>query len=188
MSRLPEARGNKKAPPQDALKSQARQTPPPSGPRLSDPFLNVVLVEPEIPPNTGTVARLCAGTGCHLILVGKLGFELTDASLKRAGLDYWKYVSWEHLESTEAFFEQLPDQAFHLLSTHATQPYTRMPVARGDYLVFGKETKGLPKPVLEAHPKQCYTIPIIEPGVRSLNLGLAAGVVVYDALRRITPF
>lgn len=155
--------------------------------RLESPILNVVLVEPQIPPNTGNVARLCAATGCHLILVGELGFELTDASLKRAGLDYWEHVSWEHVPEREGFLESLPALAFHLLSTHATAPYTEMPACRGDFLVFGKETSGLPKPWLARYPAQSYTIPMTQPAVRSLNLSSAVAIVTYDALRRLRP-
>jgi tRNA (cytidine/uridine-2'-O-)-methyltransferase len=154
---------------------------------LSSPVLNVVLVEPQIPPNTGNVARLCAASGCHLILVGELGFELSDASLKRAGLDYWAHVSWAHEPDSEAFFAALPPRAFHLFSTHATAPYTHMPVCRGDYLLFGKETSGLPKDWLARFPGQSYTIPMAGRGVRSLNLSSSVAVVVYDALRRVQP-
>ncbi len=149
------------------------------------PALNVVLVEPQIPPNTGNIARLCAATRCHLILVGKLGFELSDAHLKRAGLDYWDYVSWEHRPDGEAFFAAAPPRALHLLTRHASTPYTDMPLQRGDYLVFGKETTGLGADLLRRFPDQCFTIPMAEPRVRSLNLSSAVAVVVYDALRRL---
>ena len=155
---------------------------------IEAPALTVVLVEPQIPPNTGNVARLCAATRCHLVLVGKLGFELTDGALKRAGLDYWEYVSWEHNPSREDYFSTLPPDGFHLLSTHAEQPYTRMPVVKGDRLIFGKETAGLPKSLLKQYSKQCYTIPMAESGVRSLNLSSAVAIVLYDALRRVVPF
>ena len=155
--------------------------------KLDSPPLNVVLVNPQIPPNTGNVARLCAATRCHLILVGELGFELSDRTLKRAGLDYWDYVSWEHVPDGERFVAGLPAQAFHLLTVHATTPYTHMPVCQGDYLLFGKETSGLPKAWLRRFCSQCYTIPMAERGVRSLNLSSAAAIVVYDALRRLRP-
>lgn len=152
------------------------------------PPLHVVLVEPQIPPNTGNIARLCAGMNVKLILVGELGFELSDASLKRAGLDYWEFVSWVHHQNKEEFFNSLPSSSFHLLTTHTTRPYTEIPVTTGDYLIFGKETAGLPKSLLKQYEKQCYTIPMVEKGVRSLNLSTAVGVVLYDALRRLTPF
>ena len=154
----------------------------------SDPALNVVLVEPQIPPNTGNVARLCAATRCHLILVEPLGFALSDATLRRAGLDYWDYVSWELLPSLDALWPRVTPGTFHFLSTHAEAPYTHMPVARGHFLIFGKETAGLPKSLLKQYPDKCYAIPMLERGVRSLNLSSAVAVVVYDALRRILPF
>lgn len=147
--------------------------------------LTVVLVEPQIPPNTGNIARLCAATRCHLILLGKLGFELSDAHLKRAGLDYWEYVSWEHRPESETFFRETPASRLHLLTRHATVPYTRMPLAPGDFLVFGKETIGLGPDLLARFTDQCFTIPMAEPRVRSLNLSSAVAVVVYDALRRL---
>lgn len=167
----------------------AADRPEPRQPwRVADPPLHVVLVEPQIPPNTGNIARLCAATRCHLVLVGQLGFDLDDAALRRAGLDYWEHVSWEHVAELEPFMAGLPAQAFHLLSARATQPYTRLPAARGDWLVFGKETVGLPKSLLERYPRQCYSIPMAGRGVRSLNLSSAVAIVLYDALRRIEPF
>lgn len=152
------------------------------------PPLNVVLVEPQIPPNTGNIARLCAATRCHLILVGELGFSLDNATLKRAGLDYWEAVSWEHLDGLDAFFKQAARGSCHFLTTHAETPYTHMKVAKGDFLVFGKETAGLPKSLLEQYPDRCYTVPIMEPRVRSLNLSSAVAIVLYDALQRVAPF
>ena len=92
----------------------------------SNPPLNIVLYEPQIPPNTGNIARICAATKCHLILLGKLGFDLTDKQLKRAGLDYWQFVSWEHMPETEEFFEALPAEQFHFLSVHYHKPYTEI--------------------------------------------------------------
>jgi len=154
---------------------------------LNPPPLNIVLVEPQIPPNTGNVARLCAATGCRLILVGSLGFELSDRTLKRAGLDYWEYVRWEHQPDTQRFFAGLPPDSFHLLTTKATTPYTRMNVSPGDYLVFGKETAGLPAQLLEENPQKCYTIPMMQSGVRSLNLSSSVAIVTYNALRIVTP-
>jgi tRNA (cytidine/uridine-2'-O-)-methyltransferase len=164
------------------------QQPSGSSARLEAPALTVVLVEPQIPPNTGNIARLCAASGCHLVLVGQLGFRLDDAALRRAGLDYWEHVSWEYRPSLEDFLEGLPPPAFHLLTTHARAPYTHLPAVQGDCLFFGKETAGLPKSLLERYPQQCYTIPIVEPGVRSLNLSSAVAIVLYDALRRVRPF
>ncbi len=161
----------------------------PAGQRLVDaPPLNVVLVEPQIPPNTGNIARLCAATRCHLILVGPLGFDLSDAALRRAGLDYWEHVSWEQHLHLDGFLASAPASALHLLTTRATRSYTRIPAAEGDCLVFGKETAGLPQALLERFAAQCYTIPMAEPGVRSLNLSSAVAIVLYDTLRRVQPF
>ena len=149
------------------------------------PPLNIMLVEPQIPPNTGNIARLCAATGCHLILLGELGFELSDASLKRAGLDYWQYVSWEHQPDQDAWLPLQPRAGLHLLSTHATAPYPQIPVQWGDTLVFGKETAGLPPELLESYRTQSYTIPMPGKGVRSLNLSSSVAIVAYDCLRRL---
>jgi len=156
--------------------------------KLEAPLLNVVLVEPQIPPNTGNIARLCAAAGCHLILAGKLGFTLDDAHLRRAGLDYWRYVSWEYAANTDELLVAHPKRAFHLLSARATKPYTKIPAQPGDCLVFGKETTGLGPEILNRFPDQCYTIPIVEPGVRSLNLSSAVAIVVYDVMRRLRGF
>ncbi|MDH4120103.1 MAG: tRNA (cytidine(34)-2'-O)-methyltransferase [Deltaproteobacteria bacterium] len=148
----------------------------------NDPPFRVVLVEPEIPQNTGSVARLCAATRCHLILVGKLGFDLSDAAVKRAGLDYWPLVSWEHQPDLDAFVEGLDPAACLLFSARSGRSFTHMAPRRGDYLFFGRETKGLPKGFLQSHPDQCYTLPIREPGVRSINLAQAAAVALYHGL------
>lgn len=156
--------------------------------RYSSPPLYIVLVEPQIPPNTGNIARLCAAARCHLILLGDLGFELTDRYLKRAGLDYWEYVSWEHIANKEAFFKNIPPEKCHMLTVHTDRPYTHMEPREGDYIFFGKETAGLPKEWLNRYSERCFTIPMWEPGVRSLNLASAASIVIYDALRCLNKF
>jgi tRNA (cytidine/uridine-2'-O-)-methyltransferase len=153
-----------------------------------DPPLHIVLHTPQIPPNAGNIARLCAATRCHLVFLGRLGFELTDTHLKRAGLDYWQWVSWEHLPDAGAFFQSLLTDRFRLLSVHTETPYTQMQVQRGDYLFFGKETSGLPKEWLQAHPDRSFCIPMLESNVRSLNLSSAAAIVTYDALRQLGQF
>lgn len=150
----------------------------------SKALFNIVLIEPEIPPNTGNVARLCAATGACLHLVGKLGFSIDDRQLKRAGLDYWDKVKlwqWESLEQLQAAF---PDSRFWFLSTKvARNCYEQDLYKLGDFLVFGKETAGLPAELLAANPERCLTIPM--PGqVRSLNLSNAVAVVLYEALRQ----
>ena len=122
------------------------------------------------------------------ILLGKLGFELTDSQLKRAGLDYWQWVSWEYHEDPEAFLQNLPEASIRCLSVHVHKPYTQMNPSHGDYLFFGKETTGLPKAWLERYAEQAFTIPMWESEVRSLNLGSSVAIVVYDALRQMKVF
>jgi tRNA (cytidine/uridine-2'-O-)-methyltransferase len=144
-----------------------------------------VLVAPEIPPNTGSIARLCAATFTRLHLIQPLGFSLEDRYLRRAGLDYWPYVDL-HVHADWQHFRQLHRQArLHLLSARATRSYLTAPYASGDCLVFGSETKGLPPALLAAHPDDTYVIPIASPHVRSLNLSNAAAIVVYEALRQL---
>lgn len=155
---------------------------------ILSPNLNVVLVEPQIPPNTGNIARLCAATKTHLILLGELGFELTDRYLKRAGLDYWEYVSWEHIYDSESFIKSIPPSNLHLLTTHAQIPYSQCNPKKEDYFFFGKETAGLSKDWLSYYPERCFTIPMWCPDIRSLNLSTSVGIVVYDALQKILNF
>ncbi len=146
--------------------------------------LHVVLVEPQIPPNTGNVARLCAATGCALHLVAPLGFSIGDRELKRAGLDYWDDVALVLHESLAAFLESFAGPLW-LLSTRATRAYSEAPFAAGDALVFGKETAGLPQALIDARPERALRIPMRASGVRSLNLSTAVGIVTYAALARL---
>jgi tRNA (cytidine/uridine-2'-O-)-methyltransferase len=150
-----------------------------------DAPLHVVLVEPEIPPNAGNVARLCAATGCALHLVEPLGFRIDDRELKRAGLDYWDALGVVVHPSLDAFLSAFTSRRLWLLSTRATRPYTEADFARGDALVFGKETAGLPQPLLDAHPDRALRIPMRAGAVRSINLSTAAGVVTYAALAKL---
>jgi tRNA (cytidine/uridine-2'-O-)-methyltransferase len=152
---------------------------------VRDAPLHVVLVEPEIPPNTGNVARLCAATGCALHLVEPLGFRIDDRELKRAGLDYWEALDVVVHPSLAAFLETFAPQRLWLLSTRGARSYARAPYARGDALVFGKETAGLPQALLEAHPERALRIPMRAGAVRSLNLSNAVGIVTYAALERL---
>ncbi len=148
-------------------------------------MLNVVLIEPEIPPNTGNVGRLCLATGARLHLVKPLGFSIDDRALRRAGLDYWRDVDvklWDSLE--ELFTAAGSDARFFFLTTKAKSAYWDVPFRDGDYLVFGRETKGLPEPLLAAHSESCVTIPM-SGSTRSLNLATAAGIVLYEAVRQI---
>lgn len=147
------------------------------------PF-NIVLIEPEIPPNTGNIARLCAATGAVLHLVGKLGFSIDDRYLKRAGLDYWEFVAlrqWPDLPTLQA---SAPEGRFFYLSTKVARSYLQAGFQPGDYIVFGKETKGLPEDLLAANPETSITIPMPAGAVRSLNLSTSAGIVLYEALRQ----
>ncbi len=151
---------------------------------MSEAPLHVVLVEPEIPPNTGNVARLCAATGCVLHLVDPLGFSIDDRALKRAGLDYWPAVSLVRHASLDAFLASF-EGALWLFSTRARQSYDAAAFQRGDALVFGKETAGLPQSLLDAHPGRALRIPMREGAVRSLNLSTAVGIVAYAALAKL---
>jgi tRNA (cytidine/uridine-2'-O-)-methyltransferase len=147
------------------------------------PF-NIVLIEPEIPPNTGNIARLCAATGTRLHLVGKLGFSTDDRYLKRAGLDYWQFVDIHYWQDLEALKAHYPDSRFFYLSTKVARSYLEIRFTPGDFIVFGKETKGLPVELLAANPDTSITIPMPSEHVRSLNLSTSAGIVLYEALRQ----
>ena len=152
---------------------------------VRDAPLHVVLVEPEIPPNTGNVARLCAATGCALHLVEPLGFRIDDRELKRAGLDYWDALGVVVHPSLDAFLDAFDATRLWLLSTRATRAYADAPFARGDALVFGKETAGLPQSLLDTHPERALRIPMRPDSVRSINLSTAAGIVTYAALAHL---
>ncbi len=144
--------------------------------------LHVVLVEPEIPPNTGNVARLCAATGCALHLIEPLGFAIDDRALKRAGLDYWHAVGVVVHPSLDAFLDAFPAERCWWVETTGAQPYAGAPFAPGDALVFGKETGALPDAVLARYPARTLRIPMRGDAVRSVNLSTAAGIVTYAAL------
>ncbi|MEO6912852.1 MAG: tRNA (cytidine(34)-2'-O)-methyltransferase [Candidatus Baltobacteraceae bacterium] len=153
--------------------------------RVRNAPLHIVLVEPQIPPNTGNVARLCAATGCALHLVEPLGFAIDDRKLKRAGLDYWESLHVIAHPSFELFMERTKDIPKWYLSTRAQRLYSEAPFTRGDMLVFGKETKGLPQALLAAQPERALRIPMREDAVRSLNLSTSAGIVTYCALAQL---
>ena len=158
--------------------------------RPPDPPLQLVLVSPQIPPNTGNVARTCAVTGSVLHLVGPLGFSLEEKQLRRAGLDYWKELAprvhrdWASFEAAEVggAVERL-----HLFSARAGRSLYQARFAPGDFLVFGQEQLGLPPALLDAWPERCLALPM-RPGMRSLNLAVAAGVAVYEALRGLLKY
>jgi tRNA (cytidine/uridine-2'-O-)-methyltransferase len=149
--------------------------------------LNVVLVEPEIPPNTGNIARLCGATASTLHLVHPLGFRTDDRDLRRAGLDYWPQVTIRHHSSLKAFLSENTHGDLLFFSTRGKRVYTDAPYLPGCFLVFGKETTGLPHDLLEQNMEMCFQIPIWG-NVRSLNLSTAVGVVVYEAYRQLGVF
>ncbi len=150
-----------------------------------DPPLSVVLVEPEIPPNTGNIARCCAATGAPLHLIEPLGFKLGDSAVRRAGLDYWDRVEVRRHANWEAFIDQTRPARFFLFSTFAPRSFHKAHFQPGDYLVFGKETKGLPESLLTRWPDRVFGIPMQPQSVRSLNLSTSVGIVLYEALRQI---
>ena len=144
-----------------------------------------MLVAPEIPPNTGSIARLCAATYTRLHLIRPLGFSLDDRYLKRAGLDYWPYVDLHVYDHWQHFRRAQRAARMHFFSARATRSYLAARYARGDCLVFGSETSGLPRTLLAAHRDETFVIPIASPHVRSLNLSNAVSIVVYEALRQL---
>jgi tRNA (cytidine/uridine-2'-O-)-methyltransferase len=148
-------------------------------------MLHVVLIEPEIPPNTGNVGRLCLATGAHLHLVKPLGFLIDDKALRRAGLDYWADVQVAVWNNFSELQKAHLGARFWYLTTKATRRYWDVDFRDGDFLVFGRETKGLPESLLEANPESTLTIPMVNDSTRSLNLATAAGIVLYEAVRQI---
>lgn len=146
--------------------------------------MNIVLIEPRIPQNTGNIARLCAATGTPLHLVGKLGFRTDDRHLKRAGLDYWKQLDLSYYDSFEEFERRgIEKGSLYLLSTKGGKLYTEASFRDNDYLIFGSETKGISDNIRKKYTGNCLRIPMVE-GARSLNLATTAGIVLYEALRQ----
>ncbi|MFD0717529.1 tRNA (uridine(34)/cytosine(34)/5-carboxymethylaminomethyluridine(34)-2'-O)-methyltransferase TrmL [Paenibacillus sp. GCM10027626] len=145
---------------------------------------HIVLVEPEIPANTGNIARTCAATGTHLHLVRPLGFNTDDKTLKRAGLDYWHAVKILYYDSFSEVKAANSNGRFFCASTRSSRVYTEFTFQDGDFFVFGKETKGLPQSILDEHPDTCLRLPMTDQ-VRSLNLSNSAAIIVYEALRQI---
>ena len=146
-------------------------------------MFNIVLVEPEIPQNTGNISRTCACTGARLHIVKPMGFEITDAKLKRAGLDYWDKLDLTYYENLDEFFERNSGGRFFYLSKKAKKCYTDVRFTDGDFLVFGKETKGLPEHIVFDNPDTALRIPMLN-GLRSLNLSNTVALVLYEALRQ----
>ena len=147
-------------------------------------MIRVALVEPEIPPNTGNIARLCAATNVPLHIIGATGFRLDDRAVRRAGLDYWPQVVLSRHATLSHLHESLPEARFLYLTTKAIRSYTDWAFLPDDCLVFGRETRGLPEPVLSSNWDRCLTIPMPNKKVRSLNLATAVGIVLYEALRQ----
>lgn len=144
---------------------------------------NIVLVEPEIPQNTGNIARTCAATGARLHLVKPMGFEIDDKKLKRAGLDYWHMLDITYYENTHDFFEKNKNGNFYFASTKSLYRHSDVKFKDNDYILFGKETKGLDEKLLKDNKDKCIRIPMIN-GARSLNLSNSVAIVIYEALRQ----
>jgi tRNA (cytidine/uridine-2'-O-)-methyltransferase len=151
-------------------------------------MIRVALLEPEIPPNTGNVARLCAAAKVPLHIVGVTGFRLDDRAVRRAGLDYWPEVILQRHHSLESLYQSLPEARFLYLTTKAKKSYADWEFSPNDCLVFGRETRGLPEQLLHSNWDRCLTIPMRNPKVRSLNLATAVGIVLYEALRQTDAF
>ncbi len=146
-------------------------------------MFNVVLVHPQIPPNTGNIGRLCVNTGATLHLIEPLGFSIDDKALRRAGLDYWSKLNLVVWESLEKFIESVDMKRCFLATTKSQKPYFEAKFQPGDYLLFGSETSGLPTELLQKYKEQTITIPMTKEG-RSLNLAVSAGIILYEAIRQ----
>ena len=144
-------------------------------------MFNIALFEPEIPQNTGNIARLCAATGCHLHLIGPLGFSLEERKLKRAGLDYWHLVDVHVYDSFDDFTAEYADRRFYYITTKGMNYYTEVDYQPGDFFIFGSETHGLPEDLINANKEQCLRIPMVQ-GARCLNLSNSVAIVIYNAL------
>lgn len=147
--------------------------------------LNIVLIEPEIPNNTGNIGRLALASGSNLHLVKPFGFEISDTRLKRAGLDYWQHLNVHYYESIEEFFTVNKNANMAFLSSHGTKSHWDMSFKDEMFLVFGKESVGLPKTIIENNSEKLFKIPLFSEHVRSLNLANAVGIVVYEGLKAI---
>ena len=146
---------------------------------------NIVLIEPEIPTNTGNIGRLSLASGSNLHLVKPFGFEITDARLKRAGLDYWKHLSVHIYENIEEFYAKNAAKKMVYLSSHGQKTYDEIPYEDDLFIVFGKESVGLPKEITDQYPEDLYTIPMFSEHIRSLNLANAVSIVVFEGIRKL---
>ena len=147
--------------------------------------LNIVLINPEIPTNTGNIGRLCLATGSHLHLIKPLGFEITDKQLKRAGLDYWQHLEVITYHDFDDFLNKNTNARLVLFTAHAKQNIWKIVFQENDFLLFGKESVGLPKSITEKYPDNCYKVPMYSKNIRSLNLANAAAIVIYEGLRQL---
>ncbi|MEL7654502.1 MAG: tRNA (uridine(34)/cytosine(34)/5-carboxymethylaminomethyluridine(34)-2'-O)-methyltransferase TrmL [Bacillota bacterium] len=148
--------------------------------------IHIVLIEPEIPPNTGNIARSCAATGAKLHLVKPLGFSIDDKTLKRAGLDYWPFVDLEVHEGLDEFLKKYKDMTMYLATTKGARRYTDVSYEEDDMILFGKETAGLPRTFIEEHKEKTIRIPMSkDTRLRSLNLSNSANIVLFEALRQL---
>ena len=147
--------------------------------------LNIVLIQPEIPNNTGNIGRLALASDSNLHLVKPFGFEISDSRLKRAGLDYWQHLNITYYDSIEDFFRINKNEKFALFSSHGKQSHWDIPFEDNLFLIFGKESVGLPKPLLEKHKEHLYKIPLYSKHIRSLNLANSVGIVIYEGLRQL---
>lgn len=153
---------------------------------LHKPTFKVVLIEPEIPQNTGNIGRTCVATNCELHLVGKMGFEINDKNLKRAGLDYWVHLTWYRHETFEDWQKLVEDPSrVWYFTTKTERTYFEPAYKPGDWLVFGKETKGLPPDLLAQNASQTVTIPMLGEGSRSLNLATSVAIAAYEGVRQL---
>ena len=146
-------------------------------------MMNIVLFEPEIPQNTGNIGRTCVATGTRLHLIGPMGFQITEKAVKRAGMDYWKYLDVTEYDGYEDFLEKNPGAKIYMATTKAKQRYTDVSYEEDCYIMFGKESAGIPEEILINHPDTCIRIPM-SPDIRSLNLSNSAAIVLYEALRQ----
>ncbi|AUP80465.1 tRNA (cytidine(34)-2'-O)-methyltransferase [Flavivirga eckloniae] len=148
--------------------------------------LNIVLIEPEIPNNTGNIGRLALASGSQLHLVKPFGFKIDDTRLKRAGLDYWQHLSVTYYDNVDEFFEKNKGQNMVFLSSHGTKNHWDIPFEDNLFLIFGKESVGLPKSMIEAHKDKLFKIPLYSKHVRSLNIANAVSILVYEGLRQLS--
>jgi len=146
-------------------------------------MFNIVLINPQIPPNTGNIGRLCVNAGAKLHIVKPIGFDISEKAVKRAGLDYWDKLDLTLYENIEEFFESVDTSRCFFATTKTNTPYFKKNYKKGDYLIFGSETKGIDEKILEKYQQNCITIPMTKEG-RSLNLAVSCGIVLYEAIRQ----